>query len=108
MKVGLRPACVLADLRNLPIYRYRYHDRNLRGHSEHIGPMSEDFQEVFQLSFGNDMVPQTDGIALAGVKELDACVEAQEARIVGLVSRLEKLESLFPKNTTFKITRIIE
>jgi len=100
MKVGLRPACVLADLRNLPIYRYRYHDRNLRGHSEHIGPMSEDFQEVFRLSFGNDMIPQTDGIALAGVKELDACVEAQARCICGqadcicsIVSRLSVIEA---------------
>jgi hypothetical protein len=98
VKTSLRPACVLCDLRRLPIYRYLYHDRNMRGHTEHIGPTAEDFQAVFRLSFDNSTLPQLDGVALAAAKELDACVQAQEECILALSARLDAVEKMMSCN----------
>jgi hypothetical protein len=90
---------ILATLRGLPVtsWSYRVDADSIR----HIGPMAQDFYAAFKL--GNDNVTiaslDEDGVALAGVKALDARTLAQQARIdslehqnADLRDRLDRLE----------------
>ena len=92
---------VLLRLREVPVatWNYRSQDEGV----QHMGPMAQDFHAAFGL--GDDDVTistiDADGVALAGVKALDARTETQgemilrlEAENAELRERLERLESL--------------
>lgn len=76
---------ILLKLRALPITSWSYRDED---NSRHIGPMAQDFYSAFGL--GNDErsigTVDADGIALAGVKAL-------EARTSKLAAELENLRT---------------
>ncbi|RYY12313.1 MAG: hypothetical protein EOO04_33775 [Chitinophagaceae bacterium] len=75
---------ILARLRRLPITMWSYKNDT---ETPHLGPMAQDFQRIFGL--GNDEkvigTVDADGVALAGVKAL-------EARTRNQASDLEKLK----------------
>lgn len=90
------PAQVLAAVTQLPINSWSYKTEEAR----HIGPMAEDFFQVFGL--GNDEMRiaslDTSGVALAAIQGLhrsfQQVVEDKDAEIADLTSRLEALERL--------------
>jgi len=91
---------VLTRLRSMPVssWSYRTDDSGIR----HLGPTAQDFRKAFGL--GNDDVTigtvDADGVALAGVKALDARsreqaqrIEALERENAALRARLERIEA---------------
>lgn len=75
---------VLARLRTVPIRSWSYRTESDR--VRHLGPTAQDFRAAFGL--GTDAVSiatvDADGVALAGVKALDARTTVQDARIATL------------------------
>ncbi len=84
---------VLPAIRNIRIPKYVYQDRNATGHDMYIGPLSEDIQREFKLTFGNESLYTVDGIALKAAQELDTCVEAMKCCITSLECRLAAIEA---------------
>jgi hypothetical protein len=93
---------VLARLRNVPISTWTYNDDPEQ--VRHLGPMAQDFHAAFGLGGTDDTHISTvdaDGVALAGVKALDARTQAQQARIDALErenaelrARLDRIERM--------------
>lgn len=91
---------VLARLDSLPVHEWSYKsDLDKR----HVGPMAEDFHEVFGLGPNGRSISPTDvaGVALSAVQGLKERDEVKAARIAELEkanarlkSRLERLEDL--------------
>ena len=92
---------ILAKLRDLPIseWSYKAEDDAVR----HLGPTAQDFMAAFKLGDDERAIGTVDeiGVALAGVKAVDARATSQEQRIRNLEQentdlrrRLEKLEAL--------------
>jgi hypothetical protein len=92
---------VLLRLREVPVAEWNYKSQDAA--VRHMGPMAQDFHAAFGL--GDDDVTistiDADGVALAGVKALDARTETQgemilrlEAENAELRERLDRLESL--------------
>jgi hypothetical protein len=92
---------VLLRLRQVPVTRWNY--RTQLADIRHMGPMAQDFHAAFGL--GEDQLTissvDADGVALAGVKALDARTDSQRQRIerleqenTALRERLERLEAL--------------
>jgi hypothetical protein len=81
---------VLESLRHLPISKWRYKGDTTGNH--HIGPMAQDFHEVFRLGESDTTIAPLDvaGVAVAGVKELDERVGATDARIEELADHLKQ------------------
>jgi hypothetical protein len=75
---------VLLRLRGMPIrtWSYRVDDARIR----HMGPTAQDFHAAFGLGNDNVTIAAIDegGVALAGVKALDARTTGQESRITTL------------------------
>jgi hypothetical protein len=91
---------VLARLRQLPIttWSYKVDADNVR----HLGPTAQDFSAAFGLGNDNRVIGtvDADGVALAGVKALEARSTEQAARIDALErenaelrARLERIEA---------------
>lgn len=92
-KVGIKQTQnILESLRSVGTYQYHYHDRNARGMDSYIGPLAEDINAAFGLTFDDQRMFTVDGIALAGVKELDSCIESQKTCINCLEERITRLE----------------
>jgi hypothetical protein len=92
---------VLARLRNVPISIWNYKSQN--ANVRHIGPMAQDFAAAFRVGDDDKHIStiDPDGVALAGVKALDARTTSQESRIETLENenaelrqRLDRLEKL--------------
>jgi len=91
---------VLAAIRKLRVYRYAYQDDNQRSLDEHIGVMEDEFRNAFKTRWTHGIYSESvAGVALAGVKELHALLEAQEKELSTQVElnqdqsvRIESLE----------------
>lgn len=83
---------VLSRLRGLPIRSWSYRSE---GGVRHVGPTAQDFQSAF--GFGGDSLTistvDADGVALAGVKALEARTAAQAAELATLRARNQALEA---------------
>jgi hypothetical protein len=83
---------VLARIDQLPISRWQYTDLGDRRH--HIGPMAEDFEELFQLGSDGKTISVTDanGVSLAAIQSLYRLVQDKDRQIDRLEERLAALE----------------
>ncbi len=88
---------ILAKVMQLPLSQWRY--KQEAQDARHIGPVAEDFQEVFGLGDGKHIsTVDADGVALAAIKaikaEKDAEIVALKEENRALAERLEALEEL--------------
>ena len=89
----VEPDDVLAKLLRLDIYTWQYiTDDNIT----HIGPMAEDFGDLFNLGADNQHIAPGDmgGIAFAAIKALHVTLTKKEERISTLESENETLKKL--------------
>jgi hypothetical protein len=86
-KCDITPAAeVLPTLRGLPVYTFRYcNDPEKRWN---LGVMADDFQRAVPWMGDGRGIPSLGSFAVAGVKELDQCVEALKARLSALEAKL--------------------
>ena len=98
--VPVDPQSVLNRVLELPIKEWSY---NAEGEVRHIGPMSEDFYEIFRLGGTDKGLSSVDpaGVALAAIQGMnqelikrDQRIEQLERSNAMLISRLEELENL--------------
>ena len=88
---------ILAKVMQLPLSQWRY--KQEAQDARHIGPVAEDFQEVFGLGDGKHIsTVDADGVALAAIKaikaEKDAEIVALKEENRALAERLKALEEL--------------
>jgi hypothetical protein len=92
---------ILRRLRSVPITTWNYRAQNAR--IRHIGPMAQDFMAAFHVGEDDRHIAtiDPDGVALAGVKALDARTLTQQQRIealerenAALRERLDRIEKL--------------
>lgn len=78
---AVAPEDILAKVRELPISRWKYINPAL-GPGDHIGPMAQDFNRLFQTAGGDTMIPMVNlfGVLIAAVQALAAKVEQLEKR----------------------------
>jgi hypothetical protein len=91
MKTDFQSVSILCNLRQLPITKWRFKDSK----NYQIGPMAQDFNEIFKLNHDwqtNLTVGGLDGIALKAIKEVDENVQAHDKCIADLKQKLQKLE----------------
>ena len=91
------PEEILSRLQTLEIYTWQYiTDDNIT----HLGPMAEDFSDLFNLGTDNTHIAPGDmgGIAFAAIKALHSKIETKEERITRLESENEALKN---KNIEF-------
>lgn len=84
---------ILDKVAALPLSLWSYkHDPMVR----HVGPMAEDFYEIFNVGATPDGLSSIDtgGVALAAIQGLNKVVAEKDARITELESRLESLERM--------------
>ncbi len=100
---------ILAKVMRLPVsqWRYKQEDKDAR----HIGPVAEDFQEVFGLGDGKHIsTVDSEGIALAAIKaiktEKDAEIAALKKDNRVLLERLNALEELVHERQ--KVTQLMQ
>ena len=86
---AINAQAVLAKVASLPLTEWNYKTDNKD--VQHIGPMAQDFQAVFQLSADDKHISVVDegGVALAAIQGLNQKVEEKEAKIKELEARLE-------------------
>ena len=90
---------ILAGVSRLPVSRWRFTEGPDR---EHIGPMAEDFQEVFGIGDGTHIsVTDAQGIALAAIqglheqnRELKDRIDSKDGKISTLETELNDLKVL--------------
>lgn len=86
-------AAILMKLKNLSVTRWRY-----RGTSEyHIGPMAQDFYQLFNVGTDNKTISSIDpaGVALRAIQEQQAEIESLKEELKKLkAEQAIKLESL--------------
>jgi trimeric autotransporter adhesin len=91
---------VLEKLSSMPIKRYNYISEQ---GATHLGPMAQDFQAAFGLGTDEKSIAVLDaaGVALAGIKTLEARTSVLDARVSALEQenqmlreRLARLELL--------------
>jgi hypothetical protein len=87
---------VLDKLRRMPIQRWKFKDDNTLWH---VGPMAQDFHDIFNFGYECTKIPNLDGLALRAAQELDVFVQKHEEKIdkhdkciADLKSKLQKLE----------------
>lgn len=95
----VEPAAVLAAVRELPIYSWRY--RADPAQALHLGPMAEDFHTAFRTGRDEEHLSPGDsaGVALAAVQGVDAEVRRLSEENRELKRRLEALEELLLAGT---------
>lgn len=72
---------VLAALRDLPVYTWRYDEEE--GSPLHLGPMAQDFHAAFGLGGSDKVITTVDGLGvlLTAVKALSQRVTELEERV---------------------------
>lgn len=89
---------ILEKIDALPVVKWNYISQP---NTTHIGPIAEDFHDLFQLDADNTKISTIDigGISLAGIKalykeneELKTQLKNQQAQIQTLINRLDQLE----------------
>lgn len=91
MKTDFQDVNVLELLRRMPVTKWRFKDSC----DYRIGPMAQDFNNLFQLNRDwqtNLTVSGLDGIALKAIKEVDENVQEHDKCISILKQKLQKLE----------------
>jgi hypothetical protein len=84
---------VLESLTALPMTSWRY--KAEAADQRHIGPIAEDFQEVFNMGDGEHLSTiDVGGVAIAGIQGLHQELMAKDAEIQNLNERIERLEGL--------------
>ena len=85
---------ILTAVDSLKISEWQF--KNDDSKERHIGPMAEDFEEVFKLGTDGKTIGMTDvnGIALASIQALNKKLSAKDTEIKALNERLAKLEKL--------------
>lgn len=88
----IRSSEILAKIGNLPVYEWSY--RAAPG-SRHIGPMAEDYYEIFGLAGNGKGLAATDvaSIAVAGIQAIQAKAEKLVEENRTLNERLDSLEA---------------
>jgi hypothetical protein len=88
---GLNPGDVLDKICALPITQWSYKSNEM---VKHIGPMAQDFYQLFGLGQDDITISTIDpaGIALVGVQELTRRNKELEKKVEELVKRIEALE----------------
>jgi hypothetical protein len=83
---------VLARLDAVPIAAWTYKADG--SNARHVGPMAQDFHEAFGLGEDDTHLAPGDlaGVALAGVKALDARLAEKDAQLAERDARIERLE----------------
>lgn len=84
-------ADILTRVSTLPISTWRYdHSPEVT----HIGPMAQDFYEIFGFGHGETTISTTDrdGVALAAIQALYELVQEQQSQIATLEARLAAIE----------------
>lgn len=98
--VPVDPQSVLERVLELPINEWSY---NAEGEVRHIGPMSEDFYEIFRLGGTDKGLSSVDpaGVALAAIQGMNQELVKRDQRIdqleqsnAMLMDRIEELENL--------------
>ena len=84
LKQGFQPVDagqILEKVKQLPIERWQYKDEP--GTPDHVGPMAQDFKELFGLGSSDRTIAMVDaiGVALAALKALAAQVDELKARL---------------------------
>jgi hypothetical protein len=84
---------VLARLAALPVTQWRYKSENES--SKHIGPVAEDFQEVFGLGDGKTIsTVDASGIALASIQALYGRILAKDEQLQEQGAELDRQQQL--------------
>jgi hypothetical protein len=84
---------ILKKLESLPIKQWSYESQDPS--IEHIGPMAQDFWNVFQLGECDTMIStiDPDGVALAAIQELAKQNDEKDNKIADLEARVKQLEA---------------
>jgi hypothetical protein len=87
---------VLDKLRRMPIQRWKFKDDRKHWH---VGPVAQDFHDIFNFGYECTRIPNLDGLALRAAQELDIFVQKHEEKIEThdkcismLKQKLQKLE----------------
>jgi hypothetical protein len=85
---------LLSKVASLPLYTWNY--KQTPASQRHVGPIAEEFYDVFRLGPDNKHVAPSDvaGVALGAVQALNGLVAEKDAEIQALKARLLKLEGL--------------
>jgi hypothetical protein len=86
--VDLNPQDILAEIDQLPTLEWNY---IAQGPSiKHIGPIAQDFAQIFALGGDNTTITTVDpaGIALVGIRALSDDLNTQQAKITSLSANL--------------------
>jgi hypothetical protein len=109
---------VLAKLMQLPVTEWRYKQEGTD--TRHIGPVAEDFQQMFGLGDGKHIsTVDSDGVALAAIKGVYQLVQEKAVEIEALrrdneslmatnkilADRLQALEDMMHEKQLMKISR---
>lgn len=88
------PEEFLRKVSALPITTWQYHDEDAS--VRHIGPMAQDFHEMFALGGPATSIGtvDADGVALAAIQGLHRLVLDKDAKIEALTARVTQLEVL--------------
>jgi hypothetical protein len=89
---------LLGRLRDLPIWTWSY--LHSSGKERHIGPVAEDFYQMFGLGQDERSMSPSDvaGVALAAAQALQQQVAERDRTIEGLEARLSRLEALLDRS----------
>lgn len=96
MKHNFRPldaADVLQRVRDLEVTRWNY--RNDAQQTEHIGPMSQDFNAAFNVGERSDRLALLDvnGVTVVAIQELARQLDERDQRIRDLETKLDALQA---------------
>lgn len=93
-KTGVEPVdpeAVLAGVEQLEVSTWEFIETD---DGRHMGPMAEDFHEVFDLSDDDQTIPtvDADGVTLAAIQGLSTKLDEKEERIADLEQENKDLE----------------
>lgn len=97
LKTGIVPvdgAALLDKVLALPIYHWRY--KTSPAQELHVGPMAEDFRQMFHLGHDDRSLAPADlaGVTLGAVQALAQKVSERDADIANIKARIQALEAL--------------
>ncbi|QIL74282.1 tail fiber domain-containing protein (plasmid) [Diaphorobacter sp. HDW4B] len=92
-------AALLDKVLALPIYHWRY--KTSPAQELHVGPMAEDFRQMFHLGHDDRSLAPADlaGVTLGAVQALAQKVQEREADIAAIKARISALEALVMPGT---------
>jgi hypothetical protein len=93
LKRGFEDIEVLSKIANLSIKKWMFHDRNHRSYGYYVGPVAEEYSDVFGFDFDSNGISGMDGVALKGVQELHECNTALQNCLNCYINCLQTLEN---------------